>query len=80
MNLFFCSMDCGFFNAFYVSVKFLILFMYCVPNFIELSFCVFCGFPQTAIFNSLSGKLKISMCLKSVTGKLFCLFGGITFP
>ena len=85
MNLIFCSMDCGvFFNAFYVSVKLLILFS-CVVFLISLN-CLsvfshsYLSFPQRAIFNSLSGKLKISTSLESVTGKLFCSFGGIIFP
>ena len=85
MNLTFCSMDCGFFfNAFYFSVKLLILFS-CVVFLISLN-CLsvfshsYLSFPQRAIFNSLSGKLKISTSLESVTGKLFCSFGGIIFP
>ena len=62
-----------FFKDYYLSVKLLILFMCCFPDFTELSFSVFLLLSMilvATILNSLSGKLQLSVSLGLLTGIL----------
>lgn len=70
----------SFFYDLYLSVKFPILFMNCLLDYIELSVfsCGSFSFLKTAILSSLSAKLQNSMTLNQIVGGLFLSFRDIS--
>ena len=61
--------------SFYSCIIFLILL-----NCLSVFSCSSLSFLKTAILSSLSGKLQISMSLRSVTRRLLWSFGSVMFP